>query len=266
MSTLRSLLARSLKGVFGTLFPRQTKGAAVLMYHSLGRNTAFFTVKPEDFAMQIEELSRSGKDVIPFSELVHRATQGDALENCVSISFDDGYLDTLEVALPILRRYGMHATIFVIPGLMGRVYTTSDGITLPLFSFEDWLRLRAGEVFEMLPHTMTHYELPSLSLGVAQQEIEQSHVRLETLLQQPVPKILSFPRGKYTRALCEWLERAGWTAACTVEPGLWKQGDSFFRIPRNAVDSQTTLARFRFFLSDGVEWYSSVCSRGFFKR
>lgn len=266
MITPRSLLARCLKGVFGAFFPRQTRGASVLMYHSIGRNAAFFTVKTDDFVAQMEELSRSGKEVVTFSELVRRASRGDALENLVCISFDDGYLDTLEVAMPILRQHGMRATVFVIPGQMGETYTTSDGATLPLFSFEDWLRLRADEVFEMLPHTMTHPELPTLSLSEAEQEIEQSHDTLETLLQRSVPKILSFPRGKYTYALCEWLEGAGWIAACTVEPGLWKREDSFFRIPRNSVDSQTTLARFRFFLSDGVEWYSSICSRGFFKR
>lgn len=257
MISLRSVVASVVKSMFGRLFSPQTRGASILMYHSVGENPAFFTVHPKAFAEQLKELAKSGRQVVRFSELIARYERGEPLANLVSITFDDGYLDTIEQALPLLRQYGFSATIFVIPGLMGKTYTTSDGVTLPLFTWEAFRNAKADEVFEVLPHTFTHPELPRLSNEAIEIEVRQSYEAVQKMI-GTVPRLLSYPRGKVDARVVDVVRRAGFVAACTVKLGLLTSVTDPFWIPRNPVDSQTSIARLRFFLSNGVYWFSRL--------
>lgn len=256
-------LKRCAKFALGSMFRRQVLGASVLMYHSIGENAAFFTVRIEEFVKQMDMLAASKKEVVTFSELVRRYKSGASLANLVSITFDDGYLDTLKNALPILRRYGFRGSIFAIPGRLGQTYATSDGVTLPLFSADQWRYADGADTFELLPHTLNHLELPKLTAIEARHEILESHAVLERIFDADIPRILAYPRGKYVAETVDLMHDIAWEAACTVEPGLMTCKTDVFRIPRNSVDSQTTLDYFRFLLSDGVEWHARLWLRGF---
>jgi peptidoglycan/xylan/chitin deacetylase (PgdA/CDA1 family) len=57
--------------------------------------------------------------VVPLAHIVQRHLTGEELEpGTVAITFDDAWLDTYEVAYPLLRRFGMPATVFVPTGLI----------------------------------------------------------------------------------------------------------------------------------------------------
>ena len=258
-ASLRSIAVAAAQRACAAAWPNQRQGASVLLYHSVGRNPAFFTVPPDAFARQMAWLARSKKTVLPLGELVLRRERGEPLADCVALTFDDGYADNLEHALPVLRRHGFRASMFLIPGLMGTTYTTSDGVALPLFSWEEAQRARAGDAFEWLPHTDLHPELPALSESDGLGEIRRGHERLAALADAPVPKILAYPRGKVDGRTPGWLAGLGWQAACTVRPGLFTAATDRFLIPRNPVDSRTSFARFRFFLSDAVQRYADLC-------
>lgn len=58
-------------------------------------------------------------DVLPLAEAATRLARGDLPPRALSITFDDGYADNEEVAAPILRRLGLHATFFVAAGFLG---------------------------------------------------------------------------------------------------------------------------------------------------
>jgi peptidoglycan/xylan/chitin deacetylase (PgdA/CDA1 family) len=80
---------------------------AILMYHRV-RNQVYdpwrLSVSPQHFEEHMALLAR--ERVVPLTELL--ATPG-----AISITFDDGYLDNLETALPILQKYKLPATVFV---------------------------------------------------------------------------------------------------------------------------------------------------------
>lgn len=71
----------------------------------------------------VEYLSRHFA-VLPLSEAVTRLRQGELPRNSVSITFDDGYRDNYELALPVLRQAGVPATIFVASAFLngGRMW------------------------------------------------------------------------------------------------------------------------------------------------
>ncbi len=75
-------------------------------------------VYPERFEQHLAALSRMA-DIVPLSTLTSRLRAGRRGRPVVAITFDDGYADNLHMALPLLERYGVPATVFVTTGLIG---------------------------------------------------------------------------------------------------------------------------------------------------
>lgn len=86
---------------------------------------------PEDhdaaaFEAQLEFLARHFR-VLPLTEAIRFLFEKRLPARAVCITFDDGYADNAEIALPILRRHGLHATFFVASGFLdgGRMWNDS---------------------------------------------------------------------------------------------------------------------------------------------
>ena len=76
-------------------------------------------VMPRDlFEQQISHL-RQHYTMLTLAEAVERLRMRDLSPRAVAITFDDGYRDNFEVALPILKKYGIPATFFVVTGALG---------------------------------------------------------------------------------------------------------------------------------------------------
>jgi peptidoglycan/xylan/chitin deacetylase (PgdA/CDA1 family) len=91
----------------------------VLMYHRIldqADELHDFGTLAEDFDAQMRALSEVF-NVLPLDVAIERMRTGSLPPRAVSITFDDGYRDNLELACPILRRHGLTATFFVASGL-----------------------------------------------------------------------------------------------------------------------------------------------------
>jgi peptidoglycan/xylan/chitin deacetylase (PgdA/CDA1 family) len=122
-------------------------GAIILMYHSVaGPDVSPFVdprvhLSPRSFEAQVRFLSRRRR-VIPLGELVDTLEKGRSPpRGSVVITFDDGYLDNLEIAAPILDEHELPATLYLATGYVedgetqwvDRLYTmfatrTRDGV------------------------------------------------------------------------------------------------------------------------------------------
>jgi hypothetical protein len=94
---------------------------AILMYHSISPyedDPYDITVRPERFDQQMRWLRRAGRRGTSVGQLLDAHRRG-AANGLVGLSFDDGYADFTEYALPVLQRYGFGATMFVPAGLLG---------------------------------------------------------------------------------------------------------------------------------------------------
>src|SRR5438067_12205090 len=58
-------------------------------------------------------------NVIPLSEAAARLLRASLPPRALCITFDDGYADNHDVALPILARHGVTATFFIATGFLG---------------------------------------------------------------------------------------------------------------------------------------------------
>jgi peptidoglycan/xylan/chitin deacetylase (PgdA/CDA1 family)/GT2 family glycosyltransferase/SAM-dependent methyltransferase len=85
----------------------------VLAYHRVGSRAAGLEVSPEDFRAQMEHLARARRPM-PLEELVRAAEAGSLPERAVAVTLDDGDVDALETASPILAALGIPATFFVV--------------------------------------------------------------------------------------------------------------------------------------------------------
>jgi peptidoglycan/xylan/chitin deacetylase (PgdA/CDA1 family) len=101
-------------------------GAIILMFHSVAAAEAAEFIDPANrlsprmFERQMAYLS-AHRRVVPLSEVTNQLASGvSPPANTVCITFDDGYLDNLTVAAPILERYGLPATLFLATGYVGR--------------------------------------------------------------------------------------------------------------------------------------------------
>jgi peptidoglycan/xylan/chitin deacetylase (PgdA/CDA1 family) len=97
------------------------RSLAILGYHGVTAarsplNDWCYLEAPK-FAEQMRWLAGKRVDVLPLTEAVSALSDGGLRRNSVVLTFDDGYRDNVEVALPILREYGFAATIFLTTGL-----------------------------------------------------------------------------------------------------------------------------------------------------
>lgn len=97
----------------------------VLLYHAVVREAPgvpdWLFLSAESFQRQMEYLKRHC-DVLALLEAVERLRGGDRSRPCVAITFDDGFQNNYDVALPILRAAGLPATVFLATEFVG----TSD--------------------------------------------------------------------------------------------------------------------------------------------
>jgi peptidoglycan/xylan/chitin deacetylase (PgdA/CDA1 family) len=91
--------------------------AMILMYHRVTDELKSpLAVSPERFKRQLAYICEHYQ-VVPLREMVARLGVGDPLTApLAALTFDDGYRDNLEVAAPILRQFGVPATLFFAPG------------------------------------------------------------------------------------------------------------------------------------------------------
>lgn len=101
-------------------------GLSVLIFHRvLQRPDPLFPDEP-DARRFAEILGWVGRafNVLPLDRAIGALTSGQLPPRALAITFDDGYADNYTVALPVLQRFGMHATFFVASGFLdgGRMW------------------------------------------------------------------------------------------------------------------------------------------------
>lgn len=92
----------------------RTGNAVILMYHRIADDGTDLCVPPSEFRDHLALLSEEGYKVLPLRELAHALRSGTVPERSVSITLDDGYLDALTHAAPILLEFRFPATFFIV--------------------------------------------------------------------------------------------------------------------------------------------------------
>ena len=229
----------------------------ILMYHQVSpKPTAAFakyTVTVKAFAAQMRWLAVARYTPLTIEALV-AAWQGQRAlpRRPVVITFDDGFRDCMEFAVPILRQHGFSAVFFLVAGLMGRTsrwMLHTSGVEFPLM---DWAAARALEShgIECAAHSMTHPALADQPAAASRAELVECRQLLEDRLGREV-RHLAYPFGSVSTGVRALAAEAGYVAACTTENGLAAEGDDRLRLPRVPVYGHDSLLDFVCRLRDG---------------
>lgn len=211
-------------------------GVPVLMYHKIGEEKGNDAViSPARFAEHMEYLHRNGYRTLSLVELdAYLAGRTELPSKPVVITFDDGYRDTYEIALPVLKKYGFKSTIFVLLNDSDRHLT--------------WAEMRemkaAGMAVE--PHGYTHRDLGAMSPAQQAAEIAKAKEMLDRELGQD-SRYYCYPNGSYNDTTLRLLKEKGFALAVTIDPGWVKRGDNPMALQRvwmgNGVDLRNFEAR-----------------------
>jgi peptidoglycan/xylan/chitin deacetylase (PgdA/CDA1 family) len=204
------------------------------MYHRLtaGSDPHPYSLAADRFRAQLALLRALGYRSVSPGEIARAVRSGAPLpRRAVSITFDDGYRDTLTVALPILRQFGFTAVCYVVQDRVGGI---SDWTTpAPLMNWsevEEWLR--AG--MDIGSHSRTHRDLTSLGAAELRHEVESSRALLEDRLGRPMSSF-AYPFNRFGPRELDTVAAAGYECAC-AGPEIY---DSMFALTRVRADGDS---------------------------
>jgi len=175
--------------------------------------------------------------VVSLRDLVLRLERGLPLNRELVITFDDGYRDNFEKAVPVLEHYALPATFFVVTQWIGTDvvpwWDRARGVRHPWMTWDQVRRLHQ-KGFEVGAHTRTHVDLGGVSEDEAWAEIRDARVELERQLAAPV-ELFAYPYGGPTnlaersRAV---VKRSGFRCCCSCFGGRNATGTDPFHLRR----------------------------------
>ena len=227
----------------------------VLNYHQVQNSHNSLAVPISDFDTQMKFLADSGCITITPDEL-YAGLRGeiDLPPKPVLITFDDGYIDNYTNAYPILKKYNLRATIFIIPAFTG-VYP----------NYMTWDQLKEMEdsgTITIESHTLTHPKLEELPDDEIRVELLNSKNMLEQQLGHPV-EFLAYPTGTYNLHIAGIAQDLGYKGAFTIKYGVVDGGSNFFALERVPIfHTSTTMKDFY----ERIAWRQSFEEFGWIKK
>jgi peptidoglycan/xylan/chitin deacetylase (PgdA/CDA1 family) len=241
----------------------------VFMYHHINQQAGdLVTLTPEDFENHLRFLAEKGLQTIFLDDLleylrgVKRFTRP-----AVALTFDDGHLDNWVYAFPLLKKYGLKATIFVVTSWMTegapRAQWDPDGgpeQDLPRIPshreskemaaagdnegglrWEESRRMEESGLIDIQSHTHLHQDyflgnnqtprLDPLNKDSLRLDLKNSKTLIEARLNKPC-RFLSWPWGKYDSQAVEPAKGLGFEALATTEKGVNFPGSDEWTIKR----------------------------------
>jgi peptidoglycan/xylan/chitin deacetylase (PgdA/CDA1 family) len=213
----------------------------ILMYHGVedvADDPHQLCVTPGRFAGQLAVLQRLGLRGVGVGTLVDAMRAGRP-RGLVGITFDDGYLNVLEAALPELKRRGFTASVYIISGRLGGTNEWDEGPAWPLLNATQVGELAAAGM-EIGSHSASHVRLAGLPAGPLDTEVSGSRAELSELTGGPV-RGFAYPYGSMDAAARRAVRDAGYDYACAVQTPRSDLG--LMALPRVYVGQQDGAAR-----------------------
>jgi peptidoglycan/xylan/chitin deacetylase (PgdA/CDA1 family) len=196
----------------------------VLCYHAIDPAwRSPLAIAPDVFARQCAWISRHRR-VVSLGEVVDAMNgTGRLPHGVVALTFDDGFETVHEHAMPILRRYGLAATVFLVAGTLGSdrraVDWVDDPPPQPLESLSRSQVLEMREAgFTFGSHSFAHDDLTTLGDDECERDLLTSRELLEDVLGHSV-RWLAYPRGRHDERVRRAASRAGFSHAFTLPQG-----------------------------------------------
>ncbi|UCD55749.1 MAG: polysaccharide deacetylase family protein [Candidatus Omnitrophota bacterium] len=209
------------------------------MYHSIDKarenDTMGLVVPVSKFSMHMQYLRDNGFRVISLSNLAESIKHKKELsEKSVVITFDDGYKGILKYALPVLKKFGFTATVFVNINFIERnlpkeLYCHN----WPTLTWDDIRALNVNGI-SIGSHAFTHGRLAGMDKEKLTFEIVESKKTIEKNINERI-NLFCYPHGSYNREVPGLLEDNDFHSACSSIEGVNSLGADLFALRRTEI-------------------------------
>lgn len=222
----------------------------ILVYHQIseappkGAPFRGLYVSPAAFGRQMTLLKLLGYQGLAMSALLPYL-KGERSGKVVGITFDDGYLNNLTHALPVLQHHGFSSTCYAVSNLLGQTNAWDRDIGIAQVPLMDagQLRLWVAGGQEVGSHTQNHVRLRQSDAATARAEMTDDKAALETLLGVPV-RHFCYPYGEYAPEHVAMARDAGFETVTTTHRGRSAIHGNLLELPRVPVVRSTSLPVF----------------------
>jgi peptidoglycan/xylan/chitin deacetylase (PgdA/CDA1 family) len=206
-----------LAGIGAGTFINNAYVPPVIMYHSICNDSkdTKLSVSPASFERQMKFLKDNHYNIVTLEEMGRYIKDGMRPPyNTIAITFDDGIYDSYQNAYPVLKKYRIPATMFIITGKIGQ------------FGYLGWKDVREmsdSGLITIGSHTVTHEWLPTVSADKLRTELTESKAILEKNTAKQV-NTFCYPYGAYGEREKEAVKNEGYIYAATTGP---RNGDAY---------------------------------------
>lgn len=222
------------------LFHREKDGVPILTYHQVNdidQDSKTLTV--EQFDAQMKYLAEGGFNVITPDELLD-AWEGKATlpKNPVVITFDDAHVDIYKNVFPILQKYKLRATFFLV----------TDYVNLypNYITWEQAREMQESGFADIESHTLNHKLMTEIySRDKLWEQLYGSKQAIEWYLKKPA-NYIAYPDGKYTVEAENISKEAGYRAGFAMDYGLAHKNPQHYVLDRIPIFGSNSHTLFRF--------------------
>lgn len=231
LKELATILLTKIEKSLGANPPKVT----VLLYHSISEDDTLIDVKNKNFKHQLSYLRKNFEFITLDQVMDYISGRFSPKKPAVALTFYDGYEDIVENVIPVLEKYSIPATFFIVaePDNVKREELKNGKKILAL---ENCSFIKNG-LFAVGSHTLTHTDLKASSIKTALIEMKKS----KTILENSMGKInyFAYPKGFYTKEVAQ-AAKGIYKASFTTDPGLISRNTNLSLVNRIGVDRTIT--------------------------
>lgn len=220
----------------------------ILTYHHINdlslndtESKKSLTVTPENFELQVAWLKGQGHESISLNDIL-LYSKGLALppEKPIVITFNDGYEDAFENAVPILKKYGFVGSFGIITQFPGFKYEEN--------SYASWSTIKKAKTLgmEIISQTQDHFDGTSSKYddGFILRNLKDSQEDIKKNLGTTVP-IIIYPFGRYNEKYLKLVKEAGFELGVTTNISNLIDLEKLLEIPRIKIGGSYNLEAFK---------------------
>jgi len=240
----------------GNLLPR--RGIPVLLYHSVDNSGSVISITPSEFRAHMEYFHHSGYRTISLEEYLKYLQADTKLpQRAVVLTFDDGFKNNYSEALPVLRKFGFTASIFIVTNRIGGTCSWEKDESIPEIPMLSWDEIREMNDYgiDFGAHSCSHPHLSKISKERLKNELLNSKWIIESQINRPV-KFLSYPYSDFNRETTETARECGFLAAFGgVDFSLNNTKEDLYNLKRLGTAHFSSLQDFKAGLLGTYDWY-----------
>ncbi|HON55729.1 MAG TPA: polysaccharide deacetylase family protein [bacterium] len=156
------------------IFCKAQSGLRILMYHKISKDkNDKLTVSQKLFDKQMNYIKKNGYNIIDFDDLQDILTNKKQMpQKPLIITFDDGYKNNLEYAVPIMEKYGFKYTVFVVAEYIGKFNYWDEG-SENLMNFDE-LKIILSKNGKIGLHSLTHRNFKDMTSAEFEYDVSET--------------------------------------------------------------------------------------------